>query len=202
MKTQRPTLLHLNSIYKGCFLVVMYLFISVIALAQTKLNSNNVKVTIFGTSNIHDWEMKGEKGSSTATFSIQNSELTSLANLHFSINAEHLKSEHDAMDNNCYKALKTSQYPSISFSAPTTSIKKVTGSTYLINAKGKLQISGVTKDINLSGTCSINADGTVTCKGSYKLKMTEYNVEPPSIMMGAIVTGDEITLEYTLTFNE
>lgn len=195
---QRPIKRTLNSIV----FVLFFILVSSIALSQTKLNSNDVKVTIFGTSNIHDWEMKGDKGNSSATFSIQNNELMSLANLNFSINAEHLKSEHDAMDNNCYKALNTKQYPNISFVAPATAVKKLNGNTYQIIAKGKLQISGVTKEINLNGTCSLNADGTVTCKGSYKLKMTEYNVEPPSIMLGAIVTGDEITLEYNLTFNK
>jgi len=187
--------------FRYFFLVVLALFVYGKAFPQTKLNSNDVKVSIFGTSNIHDWEMRGDKGNSTATFSIQNNVLQSLANLNFSINAEHLKSEHDAMDNNCYKALKTKQYPTISFTAPTTTLKKISGDTYQIVAKGKLLISGVSKDITLTGTCSLNPNGTVTCKGSYKLKMTEYNVEPPSIMMGAIVTGDEVTLTYTLTFN-
>ena len=44
----------------------------------------------------------------------------------------------------------------------------------------------------------MNADKSITFNGSYKLKMTEYKVDPPTAMLGAIKTGDGIEVKYNL----
>jgi hypothetical protein len=36
-------------------------------------------------------------------------------------------------------------------------------------------------------------------KNTYKFKMTDFNVPPVSIMLGAIKTGDGISVKYDLT---
>ena len=54
------------------FLLTLYLaFTSSIAHAQTKFQSvGGVKLTIEGTSNIHDWDMKSDKGYYSSLFDI------------------------------------------------------------------------------------------------------------------------------------
>jgi hypothetical protein len=42
-------------------------------------------------------------------------------------------------------------------------------------------------------------NGTLVCKGSKRIKMTDYKVEPPSFMFGTIKTGDEITISFDVT---
>jgi hypothetical protein len=39
----------------------------------------------------------------------------------------------------------------------------------------------------------------MVCKGSKKIKMTDFNVEPPSFMFGSVKTGDEITVTFDVT---
>lgn len=46
----------------------------------------------------------------------------------------------------------------------------------------------------------VNKDGSITFKGTYKLKMADYGVEPPSFMFGAMSTGDAITLDFDVTY--
>ena len=183
-------------------LVLLTFFISTLVIAQEKYKSNDVKVVVNGASNIHDWKMQGSKGTTNATFLIQNKVIKALGFLYFSFPAENLKSEHKLMDKNCYKALKTDQHSSINFLGTSSTIKQVNATTFTIVTKGKLQISEVTKEVELTSTCTINPDNTITCKGSTKVKMTDYNVEPPSVMMGSIVTGDEVTIDYTLTLSK
>ena len=50
--------------------------------------------------------------------------------------------------------------------------------------------------------CLLNKDGTVTCTGSYTLKMTDYDVKPPTFMLGAMKTGDSITLNFTMVYKK
>lgn len=180
-------------------LMLVVLFISTKTSAQEKYKSSDVKIIVNGTSNIHDWKMQGSKGTTSATFVIQNKVIKSLGFLYFSFPVENLKSEHKVMDKNCYKALKTDVQSSINFLGTSSTIKQVNATTFIIVTKGKLQISEVTKEVELTTTCTVNADNTITCKGSTKVKMTDYKVEPPSVMMGTIVTGDDVTIDYTLT---
>jgi polyisoprenoid-binding protein YceI len=180
-------------------LVVLFLLLVNIASAQVKYqNAGVAKVAIDGTSNIHDWTMNADKASCAATFTIgTNNALTAVTGLGFAINVESLKSEHKAMDKNTYKAMNTDKYPTITFTAATATVKPAGGANYTVTAHGKLTISGTTKDVDVTATCTVNADKSVTCNGSYKLNMTQYNVTPPSIMFGMIKVGDPITVRFS-----
>ena len=167
---------------------------------QTKYQSaGGVKIIVEGTSNIHDWDMQSDKGTCTAIFEVNNAgALTSLTTLSFSVPVESIKSEHKAMGKNTYKALNSDKYASISFVSGAAVIKPTGTSGYLLTTNGKLTISGVTKDVQLSATGVVNPDKSITYSGAYQLKMTDYNVQPPSIMLGTIKTGNAITVKYNL----
>jgi len=177
-----------------------FLLLSAAVTGQTKYQSTGgVKLVIEGTSNVHDWDMKSEKGTCTAIFEINNAGApTGLSTLSFTVPAESLKSEHKGMDKNTYKALGTDKYASISFTAGTAAIKPAGDGNYLLTAKGKLTISGVTKDVLLTATGVVNPDKSITYSGAYQLKMTDYNVAPPKAVFGTIKTGDKITVKFNL----
>lgn len=170
------------------------------SMAQTKYQSSGgVKLTIEGTSNIHDWDMKSNKGNVTAEFQFNSSgQLSGLTALHFTVPAESLKSEHKSMDKNTYKALNTDKYNAITFTAANAVVQSNGKGGYVLNARGNLTISGVTRVVDLTATGTMNADKTITYTGSYKLKMTDYKVTPPSMMFGTIKTGDAITVKFDL----
>jgi hypothetical protein len=176
------------------------LFISTNGNGQTKYQSaGSVKIVIEGTSNIHDWDMKSEKGTCTGVFAVNNAGLlTSMSALNFSVPAETLKSEHKGMDKNTYKALHTDKYASISFTAGSADIKSSGNAGFTLTTKGKLTISGVTKDVLLTANGVVNTDKSITYSGSYQLKMTDYNVEPPTIMLGAIKTGNDLLVKFNM----
>lgn len=160
-----------------------------------------VRITVEGTSNLHDWTMQADKGTGNAAITLgANNAIASLANLNFTMPAEALKSEHKAMDKNTYKAMNTDKYPTISFNAPASTLKSSGGNSFNVVAHGKLTISGVSKNTDLTAACMVNTDKSVTCTGAYKLKMSQFNVEPPSIMFGTITVGDDITVKYTVTY--
>ena len=195
MKSQKTTIL-----LPALILLLGSLFSSINSNGQTKYQSvGGVKIIIEGTSNIHDWNMKSDKGSCTGVFNVSNDGmLTGMSVLSFSIPAESLKSEHDGMDKNTYKALNTGKYALISFAAGSATIQPAGAKGYTLTAKGKLTISGVTKDVLLTANGVVNADKSVTYSGSYQLKMTDFNVQPPSLMLGAIKTGDKIVVKFNL----
>jgi polyisoprenoid-binding protein YceI len=159
-----------------------------------------VKISIAGTSNIHDWEMNTDKANSTAVFITDaNGAINSLSSLTFTLPVESMKSEHAAMDKNAYKAMRSDKYASLTYNVLSATIKPA-GNNYQVYSKGRLTISGVSRDVDVTAICTVNADKSISVNGSYKLKMTAYNVTPPSIMLGAIKTGDDITVKFNLLF--
>lgn len=159
-----------------------------------------VKIKVQGTSNIHDWEMNTDKGNSTAVFVTDaKGVINGLNSLTFTMPVESLKSEHSGMDKNAYKAMHSNKYASLTFTVLSATIKPA-GNNYQVFSKGRLTISGVSRDVDVTGVCTVNADKSIAINGSYKLKMTSYNVTPPSIMLGAIKTGDDITVNFNLLF--
>jgi hypothetical protein len=187
---------------KRIALVVAMLFLLPMAsFSQERVGTNNAKITIKGTSNIHDWIMTSEKGSCSTSFAYDASgNPTAINNLNFIINVTTLKSEKGStMDNNAYKAMAAEKYPAIKFVSNSGTVKANGGGSYTITAPGKLTISSGTKDVTLVATGKMNADKSIKVDGSYKLNTTDYNVKAISIMLGAIKTSPDVTILYSLT---
>ena len=171
--------------------------------AQVKYHASYSKVAIEGTSTLHDWDMASEKANCDIAFSFDGVSITGLSSLVFTVDAGSLKSHHSGMDKNAYKALNSDKYPEISFASSYANIRPNGTNSYMISAKGKLIIAGVSKDIWIVGVTTVNpADMSVQTIGSAKIKMSEFNVEPPSFMFGAMKTGDEITVKFNVTLKK
>ncbi len=166
-----------------------------------KLNTAASELTVFGTSNVHDWDIKAETMSGTAQFTMENNEITNVGKLQLSIVAESLKSGKSGMDKNTYKALNTSKHKNITYEMTSClEVKKITASTYEIKTRGNLTISGVTKQVPLTFKAAVDGK-KVTLTGETDLKMTTYNVEPPTALLGTIKTGDGLTIKYKAVYN-
>ena len=189
-----------------------WLFVSVILLAmllasfklsaQTSYQSipavSNVKV--LGSSNLHDWTMSDEHITSGAAFTFQDGKLNDVTALNFSMKVKELKSSEDLLNSRAYKAMNADQYPAITFKMTAASATPLANGHYTIKASGKLQIGAVTKDVVLYANAVQNADKTISCSGSEKLKMSDYGIAPPSFMFGALKVVDDVTIQFNLKF--
>jgi hypothetical protein len=62
-------------------------------------------------------------------------------------------------------------------------------------------VAGTTRETDVSADVKYNAaEKSYTVTGTKKLKMTDYDVKPPSFMMGAVKTGDEISISFKTKF--
>jgi polyisoprenoid-binding protein YceI len=174
---------------------------SLYTIEQTK----DIDMRLSGTSTLHNWTMNAQNTTGEAQFGFNGSgadQLSSLKSLTFSLIVQDLKSGEKGLDNNAYKALKTDQYKDIDYKLTAATIMPEKDGKYLIKTQGKLTIAGVSKDIDMDVYAVVNKDGSITCTGSDKLKMTDYSVKPPKFMLGAMKTGDDITLNYTLVYKK
>lgn len=71
---------------------------------------------------------------------------------------------------------------------------------FLIKTSGNLTISGVTREVAMDAHCGVNKDTTINCSGTEALKISDYKVEPPSFLLGAMKTGNAIKLDFNVVY--
>ena len=88
-------------------LVIAILLISLNSQGQSRYAQSSTRITISGTSSLHDWTMKSESSTCDAVFQINSQgEPLQLVSMVVSVPSESLKSGKSGMDKNAYSALK------------------------------------------------------------------------------------------------
>jgi polyisoprenoid-binding protein YceI len=164
--------------------------------------SKDINMKLSGTSTLHNWTMNAQTFNGEAQFILKEHQISSLKTLTFSLAVADLKSGESGLDKNAYKALKSNDYKSITYKQISVTISPDKGNKFLVRTHGNLTIAGVTKEVTIDVYAVVNADETITCIGSEKLNMTDYQVKPPKFMLGAMKTGDAITLDFTLVYRK
>lgn len=167
-------------------------------------NTQDIDIKLLGTSTLHAWEMDALNTRGAARFVFKTddtSDLDSIKSLSFTLQVADLKSDNKGLDKNAYAALKSEEFKDIRYQLTSSTLSSEEGG-YLVKSTGKLTIAGVTKAIVMDVHCVNHTDGTITFKGSYMLKMTDYQVEPPSFMWGVMKTGDDITLDFVVVYQK
>jgi hypothetical protein len=104
-----------------------------------------------------------------------------------------------SMDKVMRSAMKADKNPSIKYrltSAEVTGKAKSGGIN--LATKGNLIVAGVTNAIDMVVVMKNVAGGKVQFSGTAKTKMTDFGIKPPapSVGLGLIKTGDDVTLEF------
>jgi polyisoprenoid-binding protein YceI len=171
-----------------------------------KLNgSKDNLVKVSGKSNVHDWTMNAENPICEASFGVFTAEENvpkSLNALSFSVNTKNLKSESTSMNNRTYKAIKADAYPQITFKLRESTVTPLQKNKFSLNATGTLTIAGVSKVITLKVNGEVKSDNTIVCTGQEKIKLTDYGIQPPSFMLGAMKVGNDLAIAFTLHFKK
>ena len=179
-------------------IILFFLTSNLISAQQFNLLNGESKLTVLGTSSLHDWHVTAENQSGKIVF--KNLETGEIEKCNVEIIAESLKSGKSSMDKNTYKALKTDSYKTISFQLVDVkaTISKGNGK-FTVQTQGDLTIAGVKKRVSLDFTTTV-ADNKITLVGEKKFKMTDFKIDPPKAMFGTITTGDEVTIKFSTIF--
>ena len=110
-----------------------------------------------------------------------------------------LQSKESALDKNMYKAMKAEQYPEILFRLATYEISASTtgASASHVKANGTLTIAGHEQPVVLEGEILPGMAG-FRVQGQYKLRMSDYGIKPPTMMMGTIRVKDDVVVHFDL----
>ena len=184
--------------------ILLVLLSPQVIMAQSiyKLTPNkNAKVIVNGKSNVHDWEMTSTGIESQGVFKFNSKdELIGLSVFNFTVLAKSLKSGKSSMDSRTYKSIKADEFPKISYKLTYAEVTMVQANKYSIQTTGLLTIAGKTQSISMKVMALVNADQSISCHGAEKLMLTDYGIEPPSFMLGAMKVGNDLIIKFDLSY--
>lgn len=105
------------------------------------------------------------------------------------------------MNDHMLKALKASEFPTITFRLANYDLVKAT-SGVKADLKGDLTIGGVTKPVTISASGKELGVGTLSVTGSHEVLMTDFGLKPPTLMMGALKVADKVQVNFELVLND
>jgi hypothetical protein len=164
--------------------------------AQNYFAIKSIQASVSGTSTFHDWRSIITKTECTCYLQKDELSLKTISDVQVKILVAGIKStEGKIMDEKTYEAFKYKVNPYITFTANNI---QVDTSKPVINIAGNLTMAGVSRPITLGAEIGMVPNGDVEVSIVKKLKMTEFNMKPPTAVLGTIVVGDEVTLSFNL----
>ena len=101
------------------------------------------------------------------------------------------------MDKKTYKALRETDYPTISYNL----ISAIPQSGNTVTSTGELIIAGKKRKVSMDVNYEIYSN-IIVFRGELTLKMSDYEISPPTALMGTIKTGDEVTIRFSIPFQK
>lgn len=115
--------------------------------------------------------------------------------LEISILVNGMKSGNRQLDKNMYKSLNAAGHPSITFSLQRYEIKGNDEEGITVQAQGALSVAGTERQTEVSAQGRLTKSG-LQLFGKKELLMTDFNIKPPTFMMGTLKTDNRIAVHY------
>ena len=101
------------------------------------------------------------------------------------------------MNEHMRKALEATENPQITFRMQSYELATA-GAGMAGTLRGELTLGGVTRPIVVEAMAADGGEGTLLVTGKHVVKMTDFGLKPPSLMMGTMKVGDAVTVGFEL----
>lgn len=151
------------------------------------------KLWVEGTSNKNDWTVHAGQLEGTVALRGDN-----VSRVEVNVASGKIVSNRSTiMDRLMHGALKSSEHPTISFVLEEAAAGSPgADGSFTMDTRGKLTLAGETRDIEMKVTGQRMDDGKVRFTGTYPLTMSDYGIDPPTAMFGALRTGDDVVVHF------
>lgn len=156
----------------------------------------NASINVYGTSNVHDWDMKATNVAGELSLN----SAKQINAILIKIEVKSLKSGNGIMDGKTYDAFDFKKNPYIVFQLTEMVQSKLSDSDSEITLTGNLSFAGATRKISFKTVGKITKAGDYQLRGSVPLKMTDFKMKPPTAMLGTMKTGDAVAIKFDVTF--
>ena len=109
--------------------------------------------------------------------------------------AEKLDCRNGTMNEHMRKALKAKEFPTVVFRATSYDLAR-TSDSVAVTLNGSLTLGGVEKPITVKAVAKPGDNGTLVVSGTREVRMTEFGLKPPSLMLGTMKVDEKLTVGF------
>ena len=157
-------------------------------------------LSVSGTSNLHDWEVKAEDFSIDLELGSEATIAPVIEKVRLICKAASITSDNSIMTNKTRDALQPDKNPDIVFRSDDSSSLTLNNGHFSSTITGDLTINGVKRKVSVPFEGRITGNKLIV-KGSKSLKMGDFSIKPPTAIMGALKTDETITVTFDFSFN-
>jgi len=197
----------LNKSYFITILAFLFAFSTTTAQDVTYQLSEIHQFKIDGDSNVRSWDADVTEADASLVLTGVDNHLSlealdeeSFKSLTITIPVEGIESDSRRLTRNLQGYLKEDDFPIITFTLQQiNSISHENGKAQ-ISADGLINAAGVENTVSMNVEAEPNDDGSITFSGVQDLLMTDFDIDPPTAIMGTVRSDDEIQIIYQVKF--
>lgn len=161
------------------------------------------RLTVRGKSTMKDFECKAKTFAAAVATKMPDASAAvvqgkaGIESVALTVPAADLDCDNGTMNDHMRKAIKAKDHPMISFRLDSYDLAPQADSTRA-TLRGTLSLGGVDKPISIETTAKAGAAGALIVSGSYELRMTDWGLKPPSLMMGTMKVKEKVTVSFDI----
>ena len=105
------------------------------------------------------------------------------------------------MNEHLRKALKAAQYPTVIFRVAGYELTRSSDGV-AVTLNGTLTLGGVEKPITVNAQAEPGENGTLLVSGTREVRMTEFGLKPPTLMLGTIKVDERIKVGFDIVLKD
>ena len=162
------------------------------------------RISVAGTSTVRDWKCDATQIEATVTgariaMTAPAKEVSAAAkNAVLKVPVAKLECHNGTMNEHMRKALKANEHATIEYRITNWELAPRSDDEGSLKTSGTLVMAGAEKPLSVELTAKRVADKSWHMTGSKTLKMTEWGIKPPSLMLGTMKVRDPVTIEFEL----
>lgn len=188
--------------------LALVVFLAATARAQSVAElavGNDSRVWIDGTTNINSWSCSATAVDATIAVDVAFKEDPDfpryLKSVQVRVPVTALKCGHAQMEKSLRRALKADDatrpsYITANFEAVPDGSDAASALT--VNTVGALAIAGHENAVNMDVSTTRLADGTIEARGAVPILMSDFGIEPPTALFGALRAGNRVVVRFAM----
>lgn len=172
------------------------------------------EMTIHGSSNVRDWRMEVAEVNGEVDLEPSEEGAPTINSVSLEIPVEQIVADRGSMEDKAHKALKKNAYPIIYFQSSDVEVspgegaraqageessseaRVSEGTAFTATATGEMILAGERRTVEITATGTRLEDGRYRLEGEHEMTMSEFNVDPPTAMLGTLRVTDEVRLTF------
>lgn len=177
------------SIYYTISITLILAFLSFTTPKKLSCDKSKSQISYYMVHPTHSWE--GINKTLVCNISLDD-ETQQIQQVGVAANVANFDSENSSRDSHALEVLEVLKYPRVTFLS--TAIKQVDSKLEII---GNLTFHGIKKEITFEAKRE-NTKNEIVITGTFPIKLTDYNIEKPSLLM--IPVEDEMKISFIIVF--